>query len=63
MKCFSHFCFADQAPKHMNLCQYIDSKVPSLKLYEKSMHQQNETFIWKALSSVMLSLQGYYFMF
>ncbi|KAH1250286.1 Outer envelope protein 64, mitochondrial [Glycine soja] len=51
----------DQAPKHLNLCQYIDSRVPSLRLHQQSTHQQNETSILKTLSSVMLSLQGYEF--
>uniref|UniRef100_A0A368ULA6 Amidase domain-containing protein n=1 Tax=Glycine max TaxID=3847 RepID=A0A368ULA6_SOYBN len=50
-----------QAPKHLNLCQYIDSRVPSLRLHQQSTHQQNETSILKTLSSVMLSLQGYEF--
>ncbi|KAK7363132.1 hypothetical protein VNO77_05262 [Canavalia gladiata] len=50
-----------QAPKHLNLCQYIDSKVPSLRLHDQSTHQQNETSILKVLSSVMLSLQRYEF--
>ncbi|ESW31107.1 hypothetical protein PHAVU_002G209800 [Phaseolus vulgaris] len=50
-----------QDPKHLNLCQYIDSKVPSLRLHEQSTHRQNETSILKTLSSVMLSLQGYEF--
>ncbi|KAK7400324.1 hypothetical protein VNO78_11530 [Psophocarpus tetragonolobus] len=50
-----------QAPKHLNLCQYIDSKVPSLRLHEQSTHQQNETSILKTLSLVMLALQGYEF--
>jgi hypothetical protein len=59
IKCFGHFGFADQAPKHMNLCEYIVSKVPSLRLHEQSAHQQNGTSILKALSSVMLSLQRY----
>ncbi|KAH1198679.1 Outer envelope protein 64, mitochondrial [Glycine max] len=51
MKCFSHFGFADQAPKHLNLCQYIDSRAPSLRLHHQSTHQQNETSILKTLSS------------
>ncbi|XP_057419615.1 outer envelope protein 64, mitochondrial-like isoform X2 [Lotus japonicus] len=50
-----------QAPKHMNLSQYIDSKVPSLRLHEQSAHQQNDASILKTLVSVMLSLQGYEF--
>ncbi|XP_027918977.1 outer envelope protein 64, mitochondrial-like isoform X2 [Vigna unguiculata] len=50
-----------QDPKHLNLCQYIESKVPSLRLHEQSTHQQNETSILKTLSSVMLLLQGYEF--
>lgn len=59
MKCFGSFDFADQSSKHMNLCQHIASSVPSLKGYcEQSTHQQNGAFILKALSSVMLSLQG-----
>lgn len=56
---FGHFGFSDQAPKHMNLSQYIDSKVPSLRLHEQSAHQQNDASILKTLVSVMLSLQGY----
>ncbi|XP_047153947.1 outer envelope protein 64, mitochondrial-like isoform X1 [Vigna umbellata] len=50
-----------QNPKHLNICQYIESKVPSLRLHEQSTHQQNETSILKTLSSVMLLLQGYEF--
>ncbi|CAJ2678112.1 unnamed protein product [Trifolium pratense] len=50
-----------QAPKHMNLCEYIVSKVPSLRLHEQSANQQNGTSILKTLSSVMLSLQRYEF--
>ncbi|CAL0311960.1 unnamed protein product [Lupinus luteus] len=51
----------DQAPKHMNLCQYITSKVPSLRLHEQSTYQQNGPSVLKVLSSVMLTLQGYEF--
>ncbi|XP_025639512.1 outer envelope protein 64, mitochondrial isoform X2 [Arachis hypogaea] len=51
----------DQVPKHMNLCPYIASKVPSLKLHPASTDQENGASILKALSSVMLSLQGYEF--
>ncbi|KAL1328117.1 hypothetical protein HN51_038048 [Arachis hypogaea] len=50
-----------QVPKHMNLCPYIASKVPSLKLHPASTDQENGASILKALSSVMLSLQGYEF--
>ncbi|XP_061364687.1 outer envelope protein 64, mitochondrial-like [Gastrolobium bilobum] len=48
-------------PKHMDICQYIDSKVPSLRLHEQPTRQQNGASTLKALSSVMLSLQGYEF--
>ncbi|MED6185271.1 hypothetical protein PIB30_055448 [Stylosanthes scabra] len=51
----------DQVPKHMNLCQYISSKVPNLKLHASSIDQENGASILRALSSVMLSLQGYEF--
>jgi len=61
MTCFRLLGFSDQDPKHLNLCQYIESKVPSLRLHEQSTHQQNETSILKTLSSVMLLLQGYSF--
>ncbi|CAI8617912.1 unnamed protein product [Vicia faba] len=50
-----------QAPKHMNLCEYIVSKVPSLRLHEQLADQQNGTSILKTLSTVMLSLQRYEF--
>ncbi|KAE9613448.1 hypothetical protein Lal_00016381 [Lupinus albus] len=50
-----------QAAKHMNLCQYITSKVPSLRLHEQSTYQQNGPSVLKVLSSVMLTLQGYEF--
>ncbi|KAJ1402236.1 Tetratricopeptide-like helical domain superfamily [Sesbania bispinosa] len=50
-----------QAPKHMNLCQYINSKVPSLRLHEQSTDQQNGASILRTLSLVMRSLQGYEF--
>lgn len=56
---FGPFGFADRAPEHMNLCQYIVSKVPSLKRHEQSTHQQNGASILNILSSVMLSLQRY----
>jgi hypothetical protein len=59
IKCFGHFGFADQAPKHMDLCEYIAKKVPSLRLHEQSAPQQNGTSILKTLSSVMLSIQRY----
>ncbi|MED6108739.1 hypothetical protein PIB30_026825 [Stylosanthes scabra] len=48
--------------RHMNLCEYIASKVPSLKGFcEQLAHQQDGTSILKALSTVMLSIQGYEF--
>lgn len=50
-----------QAPKHMDLCEYIAKKVPSLRLHEQSAPQQNGTSILKTLSSVMLSIQRYEF--
>ncbi|KAJ1434935.1 Tetratricopeptide-like helical domain superfamily [Sesbania bispinosa] len=51
-----------QSPKHMNLCQYIASNVPSLKgFHEKLTRQQNGASVLKALTSVMFSLQGYEF--
>ncbi|XP_054777787.1 outer envelope protein 64, mitochondrial isoform X1 [Prosopis cineraria] len=51
-----------QSSKHMNLCQYIASNVPSLRGYcEHPTHPQNGAFLLKALSSVMFSLQGYEF--
>ncbi|KEH31213.1 putative amidase [Medicago truncatula] len=50
-----------QSPKHMDLCEYIVKKVPSLRLHEQSAHQQNGTSILKTLSSVMLSIQRYEF--
>lgn len=62
MNFFGSSGFADQSPKHMNLCQHIGSNVPSLKGFrdlEHSTHQQNGASILKALSSVMFSLQGY----
>ncbi|KAL5053980.1 hypothetical protein RYX36_034662 [Vicia faba] len=43
-----------QAPKHMNLCEYIVSKVPSLRIHEQLVDQQNGTSILKTLSTVML---------
>ncbi|KAL3651630.1 Outer envelope protein 64, mitochondrial [Castilleja foliolosa] len=47
-----------QTPKHVNLGQYIDSNVPSLKgFYEESRSQQTGMSTFKALSSVMLLLQ------
>ncbi|KAL1289598.1 outer envelope protein 64, mitochondrial isoform X1 [Arachis ipaensis] len=50
------------SPRHMNICQYIASKVPNLKGFcEQLAHQQDGTSILKALSTVMLSLQGYEF--
>ncbi|KAI4299098.1 hypothetical protein L6164_032589 [Bauhinia variegata] len=51
-----------QSSKHINLCHHITSNVLSLKGFrEQSTHQQSGAFILKALSSVMLSLQGYEF--
>ncbi|KAL8222689.1 hypothetical protein R6Q57_020088 [Mikania cordata] len=51
-----------QAPKHMNIGQYILSNVPSLKYFrEKTSNQQNGTYTLKALSSAMLLLQRYEF--
>lgn len=51
-----------QSPQHMNLCQYIASNVPTLKGFLGHLtHQQNGVSILKALTSVMLSLQGYEF--
>ncbi|KAK7302528.1 hypothetical protein RJT34_13420 [Clitoria ternatea] len=51
-----------QCPKHENLCQYIASNVPSLKGFREQLtYQQNGISVLKALTSVMLSLQGYEF--
>nr|KYP60562.1 Glutamyl-tRNA(Gln) amidotransferase subunit A [Cajanus cajan] len=51
-----------QSPQHVNLCQYIASNVPSLKGFlERLTLQQNGVSILKALTSVMVSLQGYEF--
>lgn len=60
MTYFGPFDFADQSPKHMNLCQYVACNVPSLKGFcEQLTDQQSGVYILKALSSVMFSLQGY----
>ncbi|KAK7328149.1 hypothetical protein VNO77_22245 [Canavalia gladiata] len=51
-----------QSPNHMNLCQYIASNVSSLKGFRKQLtHPKNGLSVLKALTSVMLSLQGYEF--
>ncbi|TMW94251.1 hypothetical protein EJD97_010525 [Solanum chilense] len=51
-----------QAPKHLNLGQYIASNVPSLKGFiEQSTIQQNGMSTLRALSSVMFLLQRYEF--
>ncbi|XP_061365456.1 outer envelope protein 64, mitochondrial [Gastrolobium bilobum] len=51
-----------QSPKHMNLCQYIASNVPSLKGFREQLtDQQNGASVLKALTTVMFSLQGYEF--
>lgn len=60
MKSLGLVGFADQSPQHMNLCQYIASNVPSLKGFLGQLtYQQNGVSILKALTSAMLSLQGY----
>ncbi|PWA66446.1 Amidase [Artemisia annua] len=47
-----------QAPKHMNIGQYILSNVPSLKYFcEQTSNLQNGTNTLKALTSAMLLLQ------
>lgn len=48
---------ADQAPKHMNVGQYVASNVPSLA--EFSEKSQDSASTLKALASVMLSIQRY----
>ncbi|KAI7726192.1 hypothetical protein M8C21_023988 [Ambrosia artemisiifolia] len=51
-----------QAPKHMNIGQYILSNVPSLKYFhDQTSNLQNGTYTVKALSSAMLLLQRYEF--
>ncbi|XP_076959659.1 outer envelope protein 64, mitochondrial-like, partial [Bidens hawaiensis] len=51
-----------QAPKHMNIGQYILSNVPSLKYFhEQTSNLQNGTYTLKALTSAMLLLQRYEF--
>ncbi|KAK9073956.1 hypothetical protein SSX86_006550 [Deinandra increscens subsp. villosa] len=51
-----------QAPKHMNIGQYILSNVPSLKYFNKqTSNPQNGADTLKALSSAMLLLQRYEF--
>ncbi|KAJ4790189.1 Glutamyl-tRNA(Gln) amidotransferase subunit A [Rhynchospora pubera] len=51
-----------QAPKHMNISQYIASNVPSLKeFYEPSSKSSKAASSIKALSTVMLLLQRYEF--
>ncbi|KAF0933068.1 hypothetical protein E2562_013814 [Oryza meyeriana var. granulata] len=51
-----------QPPKHINVCQYISSHVPSLKDFcEPTMKMLEGMSAFKALSTVMLLLQRYEF--
>ncbi|XP_020255724.1 outer envelope protein 64, mitochondrial [Asparagus officinalis] len=50
------------SPTHMNICQYIASKVPSLKEFsEPYMRMERATSAFKSLSAAMILLQGYEF--